>query len=398
MSVAEATKSLTELRESLKERGEKLSELRGLKPEDRKETWESDVRETIREIHIYDAEAQVAERLEEKPKGPQAAFDVPMEQRSLGEQVTESDGYRNRQEGQHFRAEGIDFRNLLVSGSEAPGAGFFAPVSPRIPPKPRQQRLWVRDLLSVQGTSFNSVPIIQELDAQANEGGASAVAEASAKPEVTLEMQLVNVPIEVVAGWLQASRQILEDAQTLQGYINTRLLYMLELRLQQQVLYGNGTPPQLQGITTRTGVQAAGPATTAIESLAAGMADVENVDGEADGIVMNPADFWTMVSSRHTTQFDGDGAVLGAGVPYAGPPNIVWGVPVVRSRAVTAGTAIVGAFEMGATLFVRSEGTIRTSDSHASTFISNIITILAELRAGLGVHRPDFFSEVDLLA
>lgn len=396
MPTVTETRSLAELIESLKERGQKLGELREMKPEDRTDTWEPELRETIRQIHTDDALAQVAERLEEKPKGPDAAFDTVTEQRSLGQQVVESEGFRNRKAGEHFRADNINFRNLLTSGTGTPGAGLFAPVSPRIPPRPRQQRLWVRDLLSVQGTNFNSVPIIQELNPAANEGGASAVSEASAKPEVTLEMQLVNVPIEVIAGWLQASRQILEDAETLRGYIDTRLLYMLELRLQQQVLYGNGTPPQLQGITTRSGVQAAGPAGTAMESLAAGMADVENVDGEADGIVMNPTDFWSMVSSRHATQFDGDGG-SGPGVPYSSPPGVQWGVPVVRSRAVTAGTAIVGAFAIGATLFVRSDATIRTSESHASTFISNIITILAELRAGLGVHRPDFFTVVDLL-
>ena len=267
---------------------------------------------------------------------------------------------------------------------------MFRPVgTPELFPGAIQmRRMWLRDVLSVQQTGLSSVPYIRELNAQALEGGASAVAEASAKPEVDAQFVQVDAPIRKIAGWLRATDEILMDAPTLRGYIDTRLGYMIQIREEQQILSGTGTAPQIEGINVVSGTQTQTTPTgdyPAIIGRAIGK--IENVDGDADGVATNPLDYWQAVTSRYSTFFDGSGA----GAAPATIGGVTWGLPAIRTRALAAGSAIVGAWRLGATLFDRQQTVIRVSDQHSDLFIRNQVVILAEERVGLAIHRPALF-------
>ncbi|MEX0755001.1 MAG: phage major capsid protein [Actinomycetota bacterium] len=73
----------------------------------------------------------------------------------------------------------------------------------------------------------------------------------------------------------------------------------------------------------------------------------------------------------------------------------MWGLPVVESEAISAGTALVGDFRK-AVLFDRQNFTIVVG-TVGDDFIRNIVRILAETRAGFAVLRPKAFCEVDLV-
>lgn len=208
-------------------------------------------------------------------------------------------------------------------------------------------------------------------------------------------MQFVaaDAPVRKLAAWLPITTEIADDAPTLAGYINTRLGYMLALREEAQILNGNGTAPNLRGILNTTGIQTQAFSDSQIESLALGISKVEAVDGEVDGIAMNPTDYWAMLTRRDSDQFDVGQGMTG---PFNSGPTGVWGVPVVRTRQLTAGVAIVGAWRLGATLFDRQQTTIRTTDAHSDYFIYNKLVVLAEERVALAVNRPDLFVNVDV--
>jgi HK97 family phage major capsid protein len=118
------------------------------------------------------------------------------------------------------------------------------------------------------------------------------------------------------------------------------------------------------------------------------IAKVELADGEVDGIVMNPGDFWASVSERRSTTFDGE---ANGSPPIGAPAPTLWGVPVVRTRAMTTLSALVGDFGQGALILDRMAVTVRQSDSHDTYFTSNKVAVLAEERVGLAVFRPDLF-------
>lgn len=400
------------------ETGDKLRELRERPSDKRDDKYLAELRETNVELTaantLYDLSLRreademaraawdhaVAHPQRPESRGPQAAFsEVGGEYRTAGEQFVSDP--QAIEMGFRTQTHEVEVRNLLTTGVTAPAAGLFVPVgTPQLYVPPRRRRLFVRDLLSVQPTNLGSVPYIRELNAATNETGATAVAEASAKPEVTMEFEKDDAPIRKLAAWLQVTEEILEDAPTVQGYIDGRLGYMLMLREEAQVIgvgAAGGTAPNIKGILDfTTGVQT--NTGEFYDGVGSSIGKIENVDGDADGVAANPLDFWAAVTDRHNTFYDGNAFASGGAAPFDAPQMTAWGLPVVRSRSVASGTAIVGAWGMGATLFERAGVTIRTTDSHASLFISNTWVILGEERVGLAVHRPDFFVKLTVTA
>ena len=89
---------------------------------------------------------------------------------------------------------------------------------------------------------------------------------------------------------------------------------------------------------------------------------------------------------------DLNGRYYWSGPRASGPPQL-WGVPVVTSQTLTQGTGYLGDWRK-MVLWDREQANIQVSDSHADFFIRNMIAILAELRAAMGVIRPSAFVEV----
>lgn len=416
-------RSSNEIAEECMERGERYREIKNTPETRRGDTWEADRRRSAQELLEANQELDGALRMEraafesamyhvaieeaarqanltdeqrraEQIRGPQAAFvPVSTEVRSWGEQFTTDKGAADRS----FRTGDyeVEIRNLLTgSNLGTSGSNLFAPVgSPLYTPQTNQRRrLFVRDLVSVQQTGLQSVPYIRELSAATNETGATAVSEASAKPEVTMQFESADAPIRKIAAWIQATEEALEDAPTLRGYIDTRLEYMLRLREEVQVIgvgnAGGGIAPNIKGITDFSTIQTASTQEF-YDVIGTSIGKIENVDGDPDGVVVNPLDFWAAVTDRHAQVYDNPNFTGSA--PFGMPMPTVWGLPAVRSRSMAQGKCLVGSWQLGATLFEREGVTLRTTDSHASLFISNTWVILAEERVGLAVHRPDFF-------
>lgn len=415
------TADLTEVRSKLTEAAAYAAGLQAVPADKRDDAWKADARSAIDFIQTMDpvervmsaAEARKAaddaaeaekrdaeERRKRGIAGPTAAFLAAEEERvTPGREVTAADGYED------FAARGgrgtfeTEVRTLLTSGTTDPAAGIWRPVGQPYmrAGTERRQRLFVRDLISVQPTGLASVPYIRELNAATNEGGAQTTSEGSAKAEVVMQFEQQDAPIRKITAWIPATSEILADAPTLRGYIDSRLAYMILLREEAQVLAGNGSAPNLRGITETTGTQIqAAVAGDVPATIAAAFGKIENVDGDPDGVAMNPLDFWGAIATRHANQFDNG---FGGNAP-AEMSSITWGERVVRTRALAEGSAIVASWFLGATLFQREGVTIRVGDQHSDFFTTNKVAILGEERVGLAVHRPDWFVEtaIDLTA
>lgn len=420
-----------QIAEQALEQAEKVRDLRSLDESKRSDNYARELRDETAKLVALDAELDAVHKSEkhavelqawmdaeaertrqtESRGGAATSTDLTGEVRTPGEQFTDSDDYREKRgrnveaveirgflPGDHLAGDGREFRNLLTGGSEGTsGSHNLVPLgSPFLAPQGiRMRDAFLRDLLSVQGTTLDTIRYVRELNALANEGGASAVSEASAKPEVTMTFESATAPVEKIAAWIQVTEEALEDAPTLRGYIDTRLAYMILVREEDQILNGTGTSPQIRGILQTTGVQTqAAVADDLAGTIGTAIGKVENVDGNADGIAINPVTFWLGVVERHSSQMDG--SVLGGPLPFGAVPPGLFGLPVVRTRALATNKAVVGAWQLGATLFQRTATRIRTTDSHASLFISNTWVLLAEERIALAVHRPDFFVDTTL--
>lgn len=394
--------SLSEVRTALKDAAQFLIEREKTESDKRDAAWLEDVSSARNFIKTYDSIAVAQEHAErnelEKSQGPQAALDVieKVENRSAGRQVTENEAYTEwvKSGRDHRSFPAMEVRTLLDSAGDD-NAALLRPVgTPYLPGQNVQQRrLFIRDVITTQQTNLASVPYLRELNSATNAGGATATAEGSAKAEAVMEFEQDDAPARKLTAWIPATSEILADAPTLRGYIDTRLTYMIKLREEAQILNGPGTAPNLKGIVQFTGVETQSAVNDDVPAtIGLACSQIEANDGFASAVAMNPVDWWKGVVERHSSTFDNGG---GGNAPAA-VGGLTWGLPVVRTNAMTAGDALVGDFVLGATLFDREGVTVKTSDSHSTYFTENKVAIVAEERIALAVHRPDWFVDTTI--
>jgi HK97 family phage major capsid protein len=273
---------------------------------------------------------------------------------------------------------------------DASGAGNLLPVGQPIAPIPRQARLYLRDLIPTMTTTLAAIPYVQELNPTLYES-ASAVAEGGAKPNATLSFTGQKADPTVLAATLVISKQLFEDAAAVVQYINQRLPYIVKFKEDAELLNGSGTWPDIQGILQTSGVQTQGGVSSDdAQTLAASFAKVELHDGAPTAVVLNPTQAWNMFSNRAA----GGSGTFDAGTPFSALPLTVWGVPSYRTRAIAAGSALVGDFQLGAMIADREEVNIETYRERYAE--QNQILLVCEERIGLMVFRPDLFVNVTL--
>ncbi|WP_296125569.1 phage major capsid protein [Pseudomonas sp. Ga0074129] len=229
--------------------------------------------------------------------------------------------------------------------------------------------------LKVAGSSFEYV----RLNGYTN-AAAVQVAEGDAKAEASVASQLVTANISTIAHWTRASLQVLSDAPALTQQLDNLLSYGVRAKLENELLNGpggtgriHGLVPQATAFTPTVGAKPAdaiGEAKTALEA-AGWMPSL---------IVMNPADWFAIASERADS---GDGQyVLGSPRDPSGPS--LWGVPVVTTPSLATGTTLV--LDAGqVALLDRENVTVMASREDGTNFTTNMVTLLAEMRAGLAV-------------
>ena len=107
-------------------------------------------------------------------------------------------------------------------------------------------------------------------------------------------------------------------------------------------------------------------------------------------MVVNPVDYAAMLKNKAT----GSGIRLDSDGAFATPPDTMWGLPAIPSKAIPQGQALVGDWATGATLFVREPVNVRISDADQDDMTRNRLTALGEGRFGLAVWQPTAFTLV----
>jgi HK97 family phage major capsid protein len=248
-----------------------------------------------------------------------------------------------------------------------------------------QQKLRVRDLLTPGRTSSGLLYYIKETGFT---NAAATVSEGILKPESTITYDDVQSPVVTIAHWIKASKIILDDFAQLQSAIDGRLRYGLKLVEETQLLKGSGVGHNLNGIYTQATAYSAPfsmNAPTMIDTLRLMMLQASVALFPASGIVLNELDWARIELLKDTT----NRYIIGN--PQGTINPTLWGLPVVESASMTAGTALVGAFKMGAQIFDREDANVVIATENDTDFVKNLITIRCEERLGLAVYRPGAF-------
>lgn len=325
--------------------------------------------------------------------------------KSLGNQFVESESFKalatNEQSGQRGRAS-LEVKATITSLTTNANGSAGAAIEPtRLAGilQIAQRRLVVRDLLSQGQMGGNSLQYVRQTGFT---NAAAMVAEGTRKPQSDIKLALVDTTAKVIAHFMKASRQVLDDAPQLRSLIDGHLIYGLEFREEAQILYGDGTGQNLLGIVPQATdyddqyeaalVDTAGAArdATALDRIRLAMLQAVLAEYPATGIVLNPID-WARIELLTDT--------LGRfviGQPQGDAPLRLWRLPVVETPAMTAGTFLTGAFRLGAQIFDRWAARVQLATENEDDFVNNLVTILAEERLALAVFRPEAFITGDV--
>lgn len=302
---------------------------------------------------------------------------------TLGQMVIKSDAFKRFSSGETQKVR-IEANTITgQTGSPATNSDTLVPsqrLAGIIPGAFRTLR--VTDVIPNFVTNSNIVEYTKE---STFTNAAAETAEGAAKPESTLEFTLANAPVRTIAHFLKVSKQVLEDAAALQSYIDQRLRYGVELKLETQIIAGAGTGQQISGITASGNHTAFTPLTgdTALDSINQAIEDVALADYTATAIMLNPANWHAIERLKDTTnQYivgNPAGGVLAASL---------WGLPVIASNSVTANKLIVGDFTAAYGLFRRSGTVVEMFEQDSDNVQKNLITVRGEARATLATFVP----------
>ena len=241
--------------------------------------------------------------------------------------------------------------------------------------------LRVRDILPSGPTGSNMIEFTRELVFTNN---AAETAEGASKPESVLTFELATAPVVTIAHWIKVTKQVLSDAPALASYIDNRLRYGVELRVDNQLVSGNGSGQNLKGMTHSDNMTAFTPVSgdTAIDSVNRAKQIIAVADYQATAVILNPATWGAIEREK-----DGNGRYV-VGNPFGQITPVLWGLPVVVTNAITAGKLLIGAFDIAFQVWEREGVSVEMTNANDTDFVKNLITVRAEERLALAGYRP----------
>lgn len=327
----------------------------------------------------------LADRLLQIEQKASAQQDEPATDESPGALFTKHASYENflKQDGR-VRTR-IEVKNTVTNTI----GNTFSERSPNLV-EGAFRAFTIEDLLVSVPTTANAIDWLRE---NVFTNAAAETAEGAQKPESSITFVPGTMPVATVAHWIKITRQLAMDNAALAAYINRRMVYGVNLRVENQLVSGNGAAPNISGLTLAGNFTAHGYTASSLTALSLSptnrfdligkmIGDCATADYPADVVILNTADWWTMRLAK-----DGQGRYL-LGDPGSTVPPILFGLPVVSSNAMVAGKVWVGSLSQAATLHPREGIAVDLSDSDGDNFTKNLITIRAERRLALTVEKP----------
>lgn len=284
-----------------------------------------------------------------------------------------------------FDLDEVELKTLLTLGDISPQAARRPGIV-----QSAQAFRSVEDLFATGTINSNLYEYYEETTFT---NAAAETDEGASKPEAALDFTLRQDTMRKIPVWLPATSEVLMDNDALESYIRERLRFMVIKRRDGQLLNGDGTAPNISGITDRSGLQTQAKSTDPVfDAILKAMTKVRVTgDAEPTGLVMHPNDWQDLVLTRTT---DGIYIMGNPSDPEVG--QMVWGLMTRVTPQQTENTGIVGAFRPMAQIFRKPNSaiTITISTEHSTYFVENKVAILAEERLLLAVYRGAAFCTV----
>lgn len=281
-----------------------------------------------------------------------------------------------------IKAAGTMLESTNVSGGNVPVEQRIAGLNLIAT---RQLRLM--DLFAKGAASSNIISWVYQAN---RDGAAGGTAEGDTKNQIDFDLVVASQAVVKRTAYIKISTEMLDDIDFIQSEINNELMRLLMLDIELTAYSGNGTAPNLNGIRTVATAFAAGTFAATVDN--ANEADVLTVainqiaiaNQEApNAIMMHPSDITKLklykVSATDRRYIDR--------LIFIGNTLTLDGVPMIGSTLVTAGTYLVGNFNMS-TMYQKNAVTINMG-LDGNDWTKNLRTIIAEWRGALVTKNND---------
>lgn len=344
---------------------------------------------------IYQANAKAIQ------DGNRASQNLPMgggkgqpqsqQTKTLGELFTESEAYqsaRGRKSWKSVDSSFGDYDHMQRKTLMETGAGYAPqPVRTGTTVPFAHRRPMIADLMPQ--TPYDQAAVVYMEETTFTNNAATRL-EGGAAGEAALVYTERNDPMREIATFLPVTEIQLEDVVVARSLIDNRLLTMLDLTEEVQLMTGDGNAPNLTGLMVKAGVQSqAKGADPTPDAIYKGMTLVRHTGfAEPSGLVIHPND-WQDIRLLRTV----DGIYIWGSPAEAGPER-VWGLPAVITTAATENSALLGDFLMYAEIFRRRGANVKVSDSHSDYFVKGKLAIKADKRLALSIYRAAAFCKI----
>lgn len=274
---------------------------------------------------------------------------------------------------------GNSYTGEVIEADRLPGVSFD-------PDRPSH----VRQFIPQVTTTSDTIRYVQET---AYDDGTTGQSEGATKGQSDFDLEAKEASVKTRAAYMRLSRQMLDDTSFITGYINQRAPKKLFLDEDNQILYGDGTGTNVEGISqvaqSYSQVLDSSQLTHKWDVLANAIAQARTQNGEymANLAMINPIDWWNIAITK-----DADNRyIMPESVRAGAAPFTIGGVRVVANTAVQEDEYFVGDFNMGATMAMREGVNIGFFEQDQDNVITNQVTVRIEERYALPIHNPNAF-------
>lgn len=217
---------------------------------------------------------------------------------------------------------------------------------------------------------------------QANpDGGADMTAEGALKSQADFDLVERQAVTQKITAFIKVSKEMIQDLPFMQKEINTELMELVALKLDSQILSGDGTGNNLVGILQNAVTFAAGsfalsvPFANELDVIRVAIQQVESALFNVNYIIMHPTDIAKFDVNKTST---GEYTMPMIYTDVNGVKRYN-GVEIISNTGITAGTFLVGDFTKS-NLRVREDMNIQVGYVN-DDFTKNLFTVLCEARA-----------------
>jgi HK97 family phage major capsid protein len=284
--------------------------------------------------------------------------------------------------GFSFKAAGDMLESTNISGGNVPVEQRIAGLNLIATRRPR-----LIDLFAKGQAASNIISWVYQAN---RDGAAGGTTEGSTKNQIDFDLVVASQAVVKRTAFIKVSTEMLDDIDFIESEIRNELMRLLMLDVENTSYSGNGTAPALNGIRTVATAFAAGTFAGTVDNansadvLVVAMNQIAIANQEApNAIMMHPSDIAALklmkVSATDKRYVDR--------LLYVGMELTLDGVPMFGSTLVTAGTYLVGNFNLS--VLYQKQGVMINIGLDGNDWTKNMRTIIAEWRGALVTKNND---------